>query len=141
MTQRTLYAYAEGLDLWDVAEQIERRCDQFVREGTWKVGAPRFVNQRRENDPSLGPGERPDWDIGLNFDLPGESQAPDGWFDDVERIAVFLGELSEQAEKVFVVGVGDIERGYSEDLVRILGNPTNLDLLRRVIGPGGPKNQ
>ena len=102
-----------------------------------RYGEPRLTNQRRERDPSLRPGDLPDWDLGLNLDLPDPPQEPEGWFEDVERIATFLAELHTVTGRDFVIGICDHERGFSEDLALIDSASVDLDFLRRIIGVGG----
>src|SRR5688572_473669 len=136
MARHTLYAYAEGNDLHDVAADIEARVERFIRGGHWRYGTPRVVNQSRPDDPSLRPGDLPDWDLGLNLDLPDPPQEPEGWFDDVERIATFFAELHSATGRDFVIGIGDNERSFSEDLFTIDSASPDLGLLRRMIGVG-----
>ena len=91
-----------------------------------------------EDDASLRPGDLPDWDLGLNFDLPDPPLEPEGWFDDVERIVMFFAELRSTTGRDFVIGVADNERGFSEDLFSINTASPDLGLLRRMVGVGGP---
>jgi hypothetical protein len=137
MARHTLYAYAEGNDLHDVAADIEARVERFIRESRWRYGKPWLVNQRRPDDPTLRAGDLPDWDLGLNLDLPDPPQEPEGWFDDVERIATFFTELRSVTGRDFVIGIGDNERGFSEDLFFIDRALPDLGLLRQIIGVGG----
>jgi hypothetical protein len=137
MSRHTLYAYAQGNDLHDVAADIEARVERFIRDGHWRYGKPRVVNQSRPDDPSLQPGDLPDWDLGLNLDLPDPPQEPGGWFDDVERIAMFFAKLHSATGRDFVIGIGDNERGFSEDLFTIDSASPDVSVLRRMIGVGG----
>ncbi len=137
MARHTLYAYAAGNDLHDVAAGIEARVERFIRDNNWRYGKPWLVNQRRADDPTLRPGDLPDWDLGLNLELPDPPQEPQGWFDDVERIATFVAELRSATGRDFVIGIGDNERGFSEDLFSIDSGSPDLGLLRRMIGVGG----
>ena len=137
MARHTLYAYAEGNDLHDVAADIEARVERFIRDTRWRCAVPSVVNQRRPDDPTLGPDDLPDWDVGLNLDLPDRPRKPEGWVDDVERIAVFLADLRSATGRDFVIGIGDNERGFSEDLFSIDGPAPDLGLLRRIIGGAG----
>ena len=136
MARHTLYAYVEGNDLEEVASEIEARIDRFIRENRWRYGKPWRVNQRRGGDPTLRPGDLPDWDLGLNLDLPDPPQEPEGWFDDVDRIATFLADLREATGRDFVMGIGDNQRGFSEDLFYVDSESPDLALLRRTIGVG-----
>ncbi len=137
MARHTLYAYAQGSDLQDVADQIEARIERFIRDVRWRYGKPWLVNQRRTDDATLRPGDLPDWDLGLNLDLPDPPQEPEGWFDDVERIAMFFAELRSATGRDYVIGIGDNEQGFSEDLFFINSDSPDLGLLRRIIGVGG----
>src|SRR5262245_37903836 len=116
MARRTLYAYVDGSDLHAIAGELEPALERFVADGAWHAQPPRVVNQRRPDDPTLQPGDLPDWEMGLNLDLPDPGGEPPGWFADVERIARFLGELNARFGRDFVIGVGDNERGQSVDV-------------------------
>ena len=134
MPHYTLYAYVEGSDLHAIADALESDFSRFVSEAHWVWGKPWIVNQKREDDPSLGPDDLPDWEVGLNMHLPDPGEEPPGWFSDVERIAAFLGELHTKTKRDFVIGIGDNERGYSEDLFTV-GQPIpDLAFLRKMIG-------
>ena len=134
MPRHTLYAYVEGSDLHGIAEELETQCHRFVAQADWVWGKPWVVNQKRENDPSLGPGDLPDWELGLNMHLPDPETEPPGWFSDVERIAVFLGNLHAKTGRGFVIGISDNERGISEDLFSVDHAIPDLSLLRKIIG-------
>jgi len=68
------------------------------------------------------------------MNLPDPGDEPPGWFSDVERIAVFLGQLHAKTGRDFVIGIGDNEQGYSEDLFSVDRPQPDLVLLRRIIG-------
>jgi len=133
MPRHTLYAYVEGNDLTDIAPALEPRLDRFVRNTRWRHAEPWVVNQRREDDPSLRPGDLPDWDLGLNMHLPdGE---PPGWFADIEALVKFLAPLQEEIGRAFVLGISDNDRGFTEGLpFEIDSRAPDLALLRRVLG-------
>lgn len=133
MPRHTLYAYVEGNDLDDIAPALEPQLDRLVRDTRWRYAKPWVVNQRRADDPSLRPGDLPDWDLGLNMHLPdGE---PPGWFADIETLVRFLAPLQEEFGRAFVVGISDNERGFTEDLpFEIDSRAPDLALLRRVLG-------
>ena len=131
MPRYTLYVYAEGNDLHDVAADIEARVEQFIHDHRWRHAMPTVVNQRRPDDPTLGPGDLPDRDLGLN-----PRREPEGCFNDVERIGMFFAELRSATGRDFVIGIGDNERAFSEDLLSIDGPSPDLRLLRRMIGGG-----
>jgi hypothetical protein len=136
-TRHTLYVYAEGNDLHGVAPEIEARVEWFIRDRSWRYGTPWVVNQQRPDDPTLKLGDLPDWEVGLNLDLPDPPNEPEGWFDDVEQVALFFAQLRSVTGRDFVIGIGDNERGYSEDLFSIDNASPDLGQLRRVIGVGG----
>ncbi len=133
MARQTLYAYVDGSDLEGVATDIESRIERFVDTTAWRYAKPRVVNQRRPHA-SLSPGDLPDWDLGLNIDLPDSPIEPRGWSADIERIVTFLAQLRGLSGRDFVIGIGDRERGISEDLFAIDSASPDLETLRRIIG-------
>lgn len=134
MPQFVLYAYVDGSDLHEIAETLEAEFHRFVAESNWVWTKPWVINQRRDDDPSLSPGDLPDWEVGLNMDLPDPGVEPRGWFSDVEHTASFLGQLHASTGRTFVVGIGDKERGISEDLYFIDRRVPDLALLRQIVG-------
>ena len=134
MSMHTLYAYVDGFDLEGVAEEIEAACDAFVAARSWRCGPPSVVNQR------LVPGDRhtsndlPEWELGINMDLPDPGREPADWFSDVESLAVFLGTLHAQTGRDFVIGIADSQRGYTEDLFAIESAHPDLEQLRMIVG-------
>jgi hypothetical protein len=117
--KHTLYAYAEGNDLHDVADTLVAAFARLIAEGGWVCGQPWAVNQRREDDPSLGPEDLPDWEIGLNLTLPDSGAEPASWFGDVERIVAALERMHVETGRDFVLGIGHEDRGISEDMAFI----------------------
>ena len=134
MSRHTLYAYVEGSDLLELAGELENRFRRFVADSTWHFCKPSVVNQIHPTDDSLRPGDLPDWDLGLNLDLPDPGEDPPGWFSDVEQIARFLGELRGPLCRNFVIGIGDNQTGISEDLFFVTSRLPDLDTLRQIIG-------
>jgi hypothetical protein len=134
MPRHTLYAYVDGSDLHGNAAKLESEFARFVAETDWAQARPWVVNQRREDEPTLGPDDLPDWELGLNMYLPDPGKEPPGWFSDIERIATFLGRLHTKTGRDFVIGIGDSERGISEDLYVIDRPDPDLALLRETIG-------
>lgn len=126
--QMILFAYVDGSDLDEIAESLEAEFEDFVERSRWRNATPNVVNQRFDDDASLKPGDRPDWQIGLNV----EFDASDG-LDDVERIARFLGDLHSQTGCDFVIGLE--EGGVTEDLFYVDTNTPDLDAMRRAIAP------
>ena len=72
--------------------------------------------------------------MGLNVALPEVGQEYDGWFGDVEKIAVFLARLREQFQRDFVLGVVIGNTGIAEDLFYVDSAKPNLLELRQIIG-------
>jgi hypothetical protein len=134
MAKHTLYAYVDGSDLHDIVGDVEAHLERFVEETPWHIRKPWLVNQRRETDPSLSPGDLPDWEVGLNLELPEPGLGPSGWFQDVVRLANFLGELHALFGRDFVIGIADGERRISEDLFFITSRTPDLVELRQIIG-------
>lgn len=132
--KHTLYAYAEGNDLQDVADTLDGAFARLIAEGGWACGQPWAVNQRRNDDPSLGPDDLPDWEIGLNLPLPDPGAEPPGWFADVERIVAALERMHVETGRDFVLGIGHEGRGISEDVVGIGERPVDRAWLRRAFG-------
>lgn len=83
------------------------------------------------------PEDLPDWDLGLNLPLPEVGKEPNGWFSDVEAIALFLATLARKTGREFVIGISDLGRGLSEDLAYVDAAPPDLQNLRAVIGGVG----
>jgi hypothetical protein len=115
-----------------VADTLDAAFARLAAESGWVCGQPWAVNQRREDDPTLGPGDLPDWEIGLNLELPDRDAEPPGWFGDVQRIVAFLERLHVTTGRDFVVGIG--HNGTSEDVVFIGQELLDLAWLRRALG-------
>ena len=64
----TLYAYAHGSDLADIADFLQAALDEFVDSRDWFCDA-KVVNQRAPQAQSSA-GDLPDWDLGVNLALP-----------------------------------------------------------------------
>jgi len=134
MSSHTLFAYVDGFDLQDIADEIEELCEAFVAERRWKFGTPRVVSQRLEADERHTSNDLPEWELGINIDLPELDSAPPGWFSDVKAIAEFLGTLHAQTGREFVIGIADKERGYAEDLFTVQSEHPDLEELEEIIG-------
>jgi len=134
MAQHTLYAYVDGSNLRGIAHDLETQLARFIEGSEWRSNRPWVVNQRHDNDPTLGPGDLPDWELGLNVDLPDPDDEPPGWFSDIESIAQFLAVLRTISGRDFVIGICDNQRGYSEDLFFINSTEPDLSALRKIIG-------
>jgi len=130
----TLFAYVDGFDLRDVADEVETLCEAFVADWRWQFGAPRVVNRRLETDERHTSNDLPEWELGINMDLPDPGCEPLGWFSDVEAIAGFLGRLHARTGREFVIGIADSQHGYSEDLFTVQSEHPDLEQLRQIIG-------
>lgn len=119
----TLYAYALGTDLDDVASRIEARLDELIAERTWRVPDVWVVNQRTT------PAE---WDLGLNLTLPPAAKKRLDWIEDAVAIASAFGELHRDIGRRFVLGV---QRGTNDakDIFVIDRGDPDLDKLRNVL--------
>jgi hypothetical protein len=139
MARHTLYAYIEGYDNQSIAEALEARLMTFIGDTSWTYGRPWVVNQQRE-DSSLQPGDLAPWEIGLNYALPDPGHEPREWFSDVERIALLMSQLHGEFDRTFVMGIGDNNTGFSEDLYFIDSKRPDLQQLRAIIGvPDEPR--
>jgi hypothetical protein len=134
MPRHTRYAYVDGFDLEAVAAEIEERCDAFVPERHWRWRTPRVVNQRLEIDERHTSNDLPEWELGINIDLPDPGAESPGWFSDVEAIATFLGTLHSRTGRDFVIGIADREHGYTEDLFAVQSEHPDLEQLRHLFG-------
>ena len=136
MTRHTLYAYVCDSDLDYLANDLLDEFDRFVEGREWTCDDPHIVNQRRLGDPSLRPGDLPDWDLGMNVALPDPGHETPGWYSDVIAIAEFLAALNINYNREFAMGIGDRQTGISEDLHYIRSKDAGLDRLREIIGVG-----
>ncbi|MDH4446548.1 MAG: hypothetical protein QE488_02835 [Acidovorax sp.] len=133
MSKHTLYAYVEDSDLEEIAAAVMAGLVDFVDKTQWMGAAPVVVNQRHSAE-GLREGDLPLWDLGLNVALPEVGHECDGWFGDVEIIALFLARLREQFHRDFVLGVAIGNTGIAEDLFYVDSGEPNLEELRQIIG-------
>ncbi len=136
MPRHILYAYADGSDLQQIESLIEQQLSEFVTSRHWISGSAWVVNQREEKESQSI--DLPSWDLGLNLELPDPGSEPEGWFSDVEEVAVFLRTLSEASGREFVIGISDTTTGISEDLFTVTSGPLDIEQLRSIIGVGPP---
>ncbi len=134
--KHTLYAYVDGFNLDEIAEKLTLSLEHFLSSREWRCENVTIVNERHLDDPTLGPGEVQNWDLGLTLDLPDLGKEEPGWFYDILAIATFLGKLYEQFGKVFVIGIGDNNTSISADLFYVDTNKPNLDELKEIVGIG-----
>ena len=136
MPRHTLYAYADGGDLDDVADMLDARFAEFVANHHWVAGPASVVNQRHGEETCTQPADLPLWDFGLNLELPDHNAEPSGWFADVEAIARFLGTLHHECGRDFIIGIADAKTGITEDLFEVSTDSPELGRLRAIIGVG-----
>jgi hypothetical protein len=136
MARHTLYAYVDGSDLDEVANQIETVLGGLIASSTWTLETPRIVNQKQERDASYCADDLTDWDLGLNLDLPDPGTEPPGWFQDVEQVARIVGQVVVGSGRQFVIGISNSNTGVSEDLFDVENSDPDLAELRAIIGVG-----
>ena len=137
MSRHVLYAYVDGSDLHDIESVLMDRLSSFIDSRSWVCADPKVVNQHGDpSDPSLGPEDLPDWDIGLNFTLPDPGAETPSWFTDIEETARFLGRLHVDTGRDFIIGIGDTSTGISDDLFFVQSANPDLGKLRQIIGVG-----
>jgi len=133
MAKYTLYAYVDGSDLHDVADHLIARFNAFIESRAWVSPRVLFVNQVRELEEGVDPEFLPDWELGLNIDLPERSQRHPRWFEDVRATVSFLGELHQETGRDFVVGLGDNEAGFGEDYMFVDTSSPDVEELRPML--------
>jgi hypothetical protein len=136
MPRHILYAYVDGSDLDGIAKALEARFAGFVGSRSWISGSPSVVNQQHGPDATMQPGDLPDWDLGVDLELPDPGKEPQGWFADVEAVARFLSTLHRECGRDFIMGIADTETGITEDLFRVSTDSPDLGKLRAIIGVG-----
>lgn len=136
MARHTLFAYVEGFDLEHVHDRIVESLVGFVDSHAWRVLTPRVVDQRFLGDSGLGPGDLPQWDLGLNVDLPDPGDAPPGWIADVEDVVRCIGRLHVDVERYFVIGLHDHLTGVNEDLFYVNTEKPDLAAMWKILGVG-----
>jgi hypothetical protein len=109
---RTLYIYVDGSDLDEVAPDLRYRIEAFVAPYGGRV---RVVDQRKEEEP--GPGDLPDWDLGVNFELDALTDS------EKKDLLLFFQSLSAEFRREFVLG-GALPHGQGDDFLTITaGDP------------------
>jgi hypothetical protein len=137
MARHTLYAYVVGEVAGELVTRVAVEIARLINSVQWRYSTPRLVDQLEVEDSSPRADHLPSQELGLNIDLPDPPSEPEGWFDDIERIVRFLGDLHSRTGIKFVIGISDNERGYSEDLFWINSRAPNLGKLRQIIGVAG----
>jgi len=133
MAIHTLYAYVDGYDLEEVQTQILQALTTFVAGRKWSRKTT-VVNERELPNSNDTPGDLPRWDLGLTHELPDRGNEVSGWFDEVEIIAVFLGILSKNSGRQFVIGMADNGTGVTTDLLLVATPDVDLVKLRKAVG-------
>jgi len=129
-----LYAYVEGGDFDVVAEGIAHDLDSLINSRRWASGEAWVVNHRREAiDGSLS------WELGINLTLPVQNSETQGWFSDVEDIAICCRNLAEKFQVKFVIGISN-QGEIADDLFSIDSGPLDIEALRRLIGDASSKS-
>ncbi len=131
MGRDTLYAYADGNDLSQVETQILDSLRVCIYERNWVGSRPRIVNQRHDGDETLGQDDLPDWDLGINLELPDPGAEPPDWFSNVEAVA----QVCASTGHPFVIGVAT-QAGVAEDLFFVDSRKPDLVRLRAVLECG-----
>lgn len=135
MSQHVIYAYVDGSDLIDVEADLINRLSAFLNSRSWVCSDVKLVNSKgNPDDPSLGPDDLPDWDLGINIAIPAPGMEPQGWYEDIEATAAFLAEVGAATGREFVVGIGDTATGIAEDVIFIDSSTPDLASLRRILG-------
>jgi hypothetical protein len=134
MPHQTLYAYVDGGDLDDVAQEIDAAFRALVASTSWAWARPTIVNQKHEPVDSHRRDDLADWDLGLNMELPESGLEPDGWFVDVEQLAWVAGQVAARVRREFVMGIADSETGTAEDLLTVHSADVDLVRLRTAMG-------
>jgi hypothetical protein len=132
-SKQSLYAYVDGSDLVDLADDMTNDLQAFVASRSWRT-QPTVVNQRRIDDARLEPGDLPPWELGLNLDLPAPGAEPSEWFDDVASIARYLGELHDKYGRDFVLGIHFADTNATEDVFFVESADVDTEELRRALG-------
>ncbi|MGK0188386.1 MAG: hypothetical protein ACI9R3_004180 [Verrucomicrobiales bacterium] len=133
MPKHALYAYVEGYDLDSVANPITDRLSGLINDRDWISGEAWVVNQKR-GDPANDGG----WELGMNLELPDPHSEPDGWFADIEEIAIACNELAETHRRSFIIGIADQKTNVADDLFQIDGGAIDIERLRAIIGVDPP---
>ena len=116
----TLYIYADGYDLEEVANLLEERFAEFVER--WRVPHAEVVNHRTEEITDLLSGDLPEWNLGLNIALGILSR------NKVEELVAFLAELSRETQREFVIGHFDSKTMIASDWFGIGAEPSESQI-------------
>jgi hypothetical protein len=109
MPRQTLYAYAHVTDACRMTEFLMSRFLKFISSREWQCPHIQMVNRFRADG-------HPNWQLGINVDLPDPGSDIFDWFPDIQAIFEFLQQFHEETALEFVVGVIDHECGTSTNL-------------------------
>ncbi|TFW17251.1 hypothetical protein [Duganella callida] len=124
----TVYIYADGSDLHDVAEELLSGFGDLAN--SWFDRGAVLVNSAPGNTPAVEGEDFPDWFLGINIPLARFHDR------EVSELLPVLTTLTESTGREFVIGVAD-ESGRTEDLVFFderNGESARQELLQRVCG-------
>ena len=128
MAKQTLFVYARGTDLDEVAPKIEERLDALVASRKWVSKDVWVVNQKFDGPPV-------EWDLGLNLALGAARSRPKNWREDVVAIATALGELHRDTGRSFVIGIHDDKTDTTKDLFVVDSDTVDVTALERTLLP------
>lgn len=129
MALNTVYFYLAGSEFSDIAATVVKRVEVFIQNRTWLCPRVRSVDQHR-----LASDGRPEWDLGINLDLPEPHEEPPDWFSDIEALSDFAVQLRREFQYDIVIGISDNRTGCAEDIIEVSSEYPDIDYLRRFIG-------
>ncbi len=129
--QNTLYAYLVDADFTRISERVVQRIEEFIENRTWVCPRVCGVDRMR----ALEDGS-PEWNLGLNLDLPNPQDEPPGWFSDVEALVGVAVQLRREFQCNVILEITDNRTGCAEDIMEIDCDLPDLNYLRRFIGTG-----
>jgi hypothetical protein len=74
----------------------------------------------------------------MNLDLPDPHQEPEGWFSDIEEIAITCNELAATHHRSFVLGIANQATKVADDLFHLDGGAIDIERLKAIIGVAPP---
>lgn len=133
MPTHTLYACVDGYDLAQAESQLVGEFNRLLHDRSWSRPTV-LVNERSLADPKGKRGDLPPWALGIQHDLPEPGAEGPGWFEDVEAIARFLGDLVERTGRNFVIGIADNRTFVTNDILLVSTPRVNLSRLAAALG-------
>jgi len=132
MSRHALYAYVDGPCPAEVARALQLALEEFVARGKWRIVRPRIVHRIRGTNALESNGDLPDRELGLDLDLPEPFTEPGDWLDDVDLLAVGIGQIVGSTGQAFVAGLRDDDTGVAEDLL-VVEDGADLAGLRELV--------